>query len=167
MEAARLPAHEELERVAELHRLAVTTARPDRGGEVFATRETAGEPLVEWLAQRLGGGGVWVGTIDDSIVGYAVAEVEELRGGSRLARLEAIYVEPEARGVGVGATLMAAVLSFADVQNCAGVDAWALPGDRLTKNFFEGMGFSARLLVMHHRTSHAPPLEARVRPSLP
>jgi GNAT superfamily N-acetyltransferase len=151
MEAARLPAPDELERVAELHRLAVATARPDRGGEIFATRETAGEPLVEWLAGRLGGGGVWVGTIDDSVVGYAVGAVEELREGARLARLEAIYVEPEARGVGVGAALMAAVLAFADAQNCQGVDAWALPGDRHTKNFFEASGFSARLLVMHHR----------------
>ncbi len=151
MEAARPPAPNELERVAELHRLAVATARPDRGGEVFATRETAGEPLTDWLAARLDGGGVWIGTIDDSIVGYAVVDLETLREGALLARLEAIYVEPEARGVGVGAALMAAVLAFADQQKCEGVDAWALPGDRHTKNFFEGTGFSARLLVMHHR----------------
>ena len=39
---------------------------------------------------------------------------------------------------------------FADA-GCVGVDAVALPGHRVTKNFFEGSGFTARKLVMHHR----------------
>ena len=150
MEAARAPREDEVPRLAELHRRAVATAGPERGGEVFAAREAAGEPLEEWVRARLAGGGVWAGTIDDSIVGYAVATVEDLRAGVRLARVEAVYVEPEARGVGVGAALMAAVLEWAKSNGCTGVDAWALPGDRNTKNFFEGSGFSARLLTMHH-----------------
>ena len=36
-------------------------------------------------------------------------------------------------------------------RGCNGVDATALPGNRATKNFFEMSGFTARLLVMHHR----------------
>jgi hypothetical protein len=32
-----------------------------------------------------------------------------------------------------------------------GIDAFALPGMRETKNFFEGSGFTARLLVMHRQ----------------
>lgn len=150
MEAARPPRDEEIPRLAELHRLAVAAATPERGGEVFAARETAGEPLEDWLRQRFEHGGVWAGTIDDSVVGYAVTTVEEARAGVRLARVEALFVEEGARGVGVGAALMAAILEWAAARQCTGVDAWALPGDRHTKNFFEASGFSARLLTMHH-----------------
>ena len=32
-----------------------------------------------------------------------------------------------------------------------GIDATALPGDRLAKNFFESAGFKARRLIMHKR----------------
>lgn len=157
MEAARSPRPDEIPRLAELHRLAVANTLPERGGEVFAARETAGEPLEDWLRQRSADGGVWAGTIDDSVVGYAVARVEQARSDVRLARVEALFVEEAARGVGVGAALMAAVLEWAKSKACTGVDAWALPGDRHTKNFFEGSGFSARLLTMHH--SFGPPRE--------
>lgn len=150
MEAARAPREDELPRLAELHRLAVAATLPERGGEVFAARETAGEPLEDWLRERLSGGGVWAGTIDDSIVGYAAAAIEEARNGIRLARIEALFVEEEARGVGVGAAMIAAILEWSVANKCTGIDAWALPGDRNTKNFFEGSGFSARLLTMHH-----------------
>ena len=150
MEAARAPRDDELPRLAELHRLAVSATLPERGGEVFAARETAGEPLEDWLRDRASRGGVWAGTVDESVVGYAVAIIEDARAGVRLARIEALFVEEGARGVGVGAAMMAAVLEWSAANKCTGVDAWALPGDRNTKNFFEGSGFSARLLTMHH-----------------
>lgn len=117
---------------------------------MFAARETAGEPVEDWLRDRAARGGVWAGTVDESVVGYAVAAIEDARGGMRLARIEALFVEAGARGVGVGAAMMAAVLDWSATNSCTGVDAWALPGDRNTKNFFEGSGFSARLLTMHH-----------------
>jgi hypothetical protein len=41
------------------------------------------------------------------------------------------------------------------LRGCSGVDATALPGNRATKNFFEESGFTARLLVMHHRLDKA------------
>jgi GNAT superfamily N-acetyltransferase len=68
-----------------------------------------------------------------------------------LGVIEDIYVEPEARAVGVGEAMMASALEWFTAEGCKGVDAYALPGDRHTKNFFEESGFSARLLVMHHR----------------
>jgi hypothetical protein len=46
---------------------------------------------------------------------------------------------------------MEAILAWCGEQGCNAVDAYALPGDRQTKNFFEESGFTARLLVMHHR----------------
>jgi GNAT superfamily N-acetyltransferase len=94
---------------------------------------------------------VWTGTIDDAVIGYAVARVEPLRTGVNLGVIEDIYVETEGRAIGVGEALMGAALEWFSAEGCKGVDAYALPGDRHTKNFFEGSGFSARLLVMHHR----------------
>jgi len=84
-------------------------------------------------------------------VGFASARIEQLRDGTTLGVIGDLYVEPDARGVGVGEALMDALLVWASERGCQGVDATALPGDRATKNFFEGSGFTARLLVMHHR----------------
>ncbi len=58
-------------------------------------------------------------------------------------------MEPDAREVGVGEAVLARALEWATARGCIGVDAWALPGERATKNFFEAAGFTARLLVVH------------------
>ena len=44
-----------------------------------------------------------------------------------------------------------AALAWCTSRQATAVDAFALPGDRDTKNFFEMSGFTARLLVMHHK----------------
>ena len=94
---------------------------------------------------------VLVGTIDGVVVGYATARTERLRDGSLLGVIGDLFVDEEGRGVGVGEALMDAILAWCSEHGCQGVDALALPGARATKNFFEGSGFTARLLVMHHR----------------
>ncbi|MDH3754909.1 MAG: GNAT family N-acetyltransferase, partial [Acidimicrobiia bacterium] len=71
--------------------------------------------------------------------------------GSRLAVLEQIYVLPEARGVGVGESIMGEVEAFAQSQGCIGIDSLALPGDRATKNFFETFGLVARAITVHRK----------------
>lgn len=92
-----------------------------------------------------------VGTLDDEVVGYAVVRTDALADGRRLARVSDLYVEDAGRGVGVGAAMLGAVVDWAQTTGCIGVDAWALPGERETKNFFEASGFTARLLVVHKR----------------
>jgi GNAT superfamily N-acetyltransferase len=83
------------------------------------------------------------------VIGYGTAQVEVLRDGSRLGVIEEIFVEEEARAVGVGELLVEALVGFCVDAGCTGVDAAALPGHRQAKNFFERAGFTARLLVMH------------------
>jgi GNAT superfamily N-acetyltransferase len=117
-----------------------------RGGELFLRRE--GETLLpEGDAERP----VWVGTIDGEVIGYAAAHTDDVGDGLRLGVIDAIFVEEGARGVGVGEALMGELLAWCRERGCFGVDAAALPGHRSTKNFFEGSGFTARLLLMHHR----------------
>lgn len=124
----------------------------ERGGRLFIGRETAPEPVLDLGdPDRI----VVMGAIDDTVVGYGVGRTEPLREGGRLGIVEELYVEPEARGVAVGEGMMDVLLAWFRDQGCTGVDAAALPGARATKNFFERSGFSARLLVMHHRLGDA------------
>ena len=68
-----------------------------------------------------------------------------------------LWVDPEARSVSVGEAMLNAIVEWARSQDCASVDAYALPGERITKNFFEAAGFKARLLTVHHRLDDATP----------
>jgi GNAT superfamily N-acetyltransferase len=92
---------------------------------------------------------VVVGEYDDVVVGYAALHVERLPDGSDLAVIDDIYVEPDAREVGVGDVVMRAVLDWCRARHCRGVDAVALPGNRAIKNFFERFGLTARAIVVH------------------
>jgi GNAT superfamily N-acetyltransferase len=89
-----------------------------------------------------------VGTIDDVVVGYALARSDVRADGQRVSAVSDLWVEEAARGVGVGAALIAAIMEWATSKGCVALDAWALPGERLTKNFFEAAGLTARLLIV-------------------
>lgn len=146
-------------RLAELCRDALDELRArERGGSVFVAREARAEPVEESLARAVVDPGllVVVGTIDQTVLGYATGRVEALRDGRCLGVIDDLFVEEEARAVGVGEAMMDLLLAWFRDRGCAGVDATALPGARETKNFFEESGFSARLLVMHHRMEGRP-----------
>lgn len=93
---------------------------------------------------------VVIGTLDDVEVGFALARYEVV-GLTPIGKVEAIYVEPEGRQVGVGEAMVGAITEWCHHRGCRGVDAPALPGSRPAKAFFEDNGFVARLLVMHRR----------------
>jgi ribosomal protein S18 acetylase RimI-like enzyme len=151
VEAARPATRDDLPSLAELARLAIEELRPTKGGELWARREARAEPLDATLAADLANPDacVLVGTIDDVVVGYAVAVIEPLHDGSSLARVTDLYAQPEAREVGVGEQLLDAVIEWATERRCAGVDSLVLPGNRQTKNFFESFGLVARAIVVH------------------
>jgi GNAT superfamily N-acetyltransferase len=151
IEAARPASSDDLPRIAELARAAIAELRSTKGGEVWARREARKEPIDGSLAADLANGSalVLVGEIDDVVIGYAVAVIDEMSDGSALARLTDVYVEPEARGVGVGELLLDAVVAWATTRGCRGIDSLALPGNRETKNFFESFGLVARAIVVH------------------
>jgi GNAT superfamily N-acetyltransferase len=152
-EEARLATAADAPRLAELSRAVRDEMTQLRGGPLFLAREARAEPLEDGFASEIADPHhlVLAGTIDDVVLGYAAARVEQLRTGDVLAVLTDLYVEPDARAVGVGECLMEAVLQWCKEQHATAVDTYALPGDRDTKNFFEMSGFTARLLVMHHK----------------
>ena len=151
MECARPATESDAARVVELARQLRDELRPMRGGEIWYEREARPEPLDVAYSELLGDPDalVAVGCIDDVVFGFAAARVEPLRGGANLGVLTELFVEADARSVGVGEALVDLVVEFCTRRGCIGVDATALPGHRAAKNFFEGHGFTARALVMH------------------
>jgi GNAT superfamily N-acetyltransferase len=140
----------DLDELTRLARRALGELAGGRGGTAYLATEARGEPVRDSLAadvtdrDRL----VLVGALGSVVVAYAVVAVEATRGPDR-AVVTDLYVEPEARGVGLGRNLMDAVVRWAEERGCGGIDSVALPGDRATKNFFEGFGLVARLITVH------------------
>lgn len=92
------------------------------------------------------------GTLDGVVTGFAQGHLEVATTGVatvRRAVLDACYVEPDARGMGLGRLLLDALVAWAGDKDCDGIDGAALPGDRAAKNFFEAAGFKARMLTMY------------------
>jgi len=150
MEAARPAVAADRADVVRLARLARDEALDKRGGPLFVNDGLRGEPLEALVPDSPSPDDlVVVGTIDEIIVGYAVVQARELRTGQRLGVIHELFVHPEARAVSVGETMMDHIVEFATARGCIGLDAFALPGDRQTKNFFETFGLVARGIVVH------------------
>jgi ribosomal protein S18 acetylase RimI-like enzyme len=151
MEAARAATEADIPRLVELAGELRGELRIMRGGALWELRESRVQPIVELFEKLLSRDDavVLVGTIDDVVVGYASMELETLSDGRRLAVIGDLFVEPDARAVGVGEALAADLVTHAAAAGCLGIDAFALPGHRQAKNFFERSGFTARALVMH------------------
>ncbi len=142
----------ELERLAGLAFEHLTT---QKGGAVYRLRDARTDPVAPSLGEDVAAAAaaparrtVLVGSLGDVPVGFATAHVVDTAGGP-LAVVGELYVEPEARRVGLGHLLMRSLVDWATAAGCVGIDAEALPGDRDTKNFFEGLGLVARKITVH------------------
>ncbi|MGA2803085.1 MAG: GNAT family N-acetyltransferase [Acidimicrobiales bacterium] len=150
---ARVGTEADLRTLAELYRACRAALAGERGGSVHVLKEAFADPLEPHFRamvhddRRL----VLLGTIDDVAVGLGVARLEEIPESARLATVEVLYVDPPAREVGVGEKLLAEVTDWATGRGATGIDVPVLPGMRTSKNFLEGSGFAARLLIMHRR----------------
>jgi GNAT superfamily N-acetyltransferase len=141
----------DLGRIAELARAMRAELTPMKGGVLWAVREARPEPLEEAYGTLLDreDARLVVGTVDSVVIGFGAVVVEVLRSGEPLGVVTDLFVEPEARAVGVGEALAGDLVDFCTARKCVGVDAMALPGHRAAKNFFEDSGFTARAIVMH------------------
>ncbi len=127
MEGTRPARREDAERCGQLCEEALDHLQRVRGGPLFARRETG---LVAHALLRPGGldrlladhrRRVLVGTVDDAVVGVATGRIDAV-GETRLGLVDACYVEPGARGVGVGGALLQALVAWFEDSGCRGVD---------------------------------------------
>ncbi|CAN5605878.1 hypothetical protein BH20ACT2_BH20ACT2_06200 [soil metagenome] len=152
-EAAR-PAHPaDLAEVVDLARVAIGELALTKGGAQWARRHARPEPLDASVAATLDDDDqhLVVGTIDGSVVGYGAVRRDTLRDGGVIGVIDDLFVDPDARGVGVGEAMMDQLLDWCRRCGCEGVDGLALPGNRATKNFFERYGLVARAILVHKR----------------
>src|SRR5438477_4928046 len=106
LEAARPATEADLPRMAGLARTALGELSGERGGVVFLGREARREPIEVSLKAAVADEPdsvhrAWVGTVDDVVVGYLVARIEDLADGRRLGVVEDVFVEEQARGIGI------------------------------------------------------------------
>ncbi|NND03881.1 MAG: GNAT family N-acetyltransferase [Acidimicrobiia bacterium] len=94
-----------------------------------------------------------VGLIDDVPLGFIWMRLEELlpqADGAQVGSVRLVFVQIEARGVGVGEAMIMTIMDDFRSRGVRLFDSHVSPGHRLAKNFFESNGFSARRIVMHH-----------------
>jgi GNAT superfamily N-acetyltransferase len=154
IEAVRPALDADAPRLSEMAQELLATVAGQRGGPLLLAPADRGADPGQ-VGHRLGGlladrsALVLVGTLDDVVTGFSVCRVVDQGLPARSGVLDACYVEPGARGVGLGRLLLDASLSWLEEQGCGGVDGIALPGDRGAKNFYESAGFKARMLTMY------------------
>lgn len=62
--------------------------------------------------------------------------------------IDLLYVEPEAREIGIGNEMMLCVIAQLRERGVSTINAAALPGDRSTKNLFERHGLVAQMITV-------------------
>jgi GNAT superfamily N-acetyltransferase len=151
MHGARLATPDDLPDLERLAAAAVAELLPQRGGAMWARTIGRRPPYRDGLVHALDDPDAVVisGLIDDTVVGYAVARLDEVADGGHLAVIEDLFTEPDARSVGVGEAVLEQLVSWANAKGAIGLDAIVLPGARHSKNFFETFGLRARALVVH------------------
>jgi GNAT superfamily N-acetyltransferase len=122
--------------------------RKARGGAMYLERHAAQLPVLrlDWSGETRR---VWLGGLENVELGYLLAAVVALPSGAMLGVIEGVYVEPDARGCGIGELMTSVAIDWFRAHGCVGVEATALPGERATKNFFEEHGLKARLLTVY------------------
>lgn len=91
---------------------------------------------------------VLVAGFDDVPLGYLCANMST---PSAVPLIESVYVTVDVRQLGLGDGLVSAAIEASRKIGAVVIDAFALPGDRETKNLFERSGLTARLLIVSKR----------------
>jgi putative acetyltransferase len=108
--------------LAVLHRLTVKTSLP-----YLPDLHTAEEDLAFFSATLFPANDIWAAEMDGAILGYAAASP---------GWLNHLYVHPHHQGAGVGAALLAQVMSGAD-----DLQLWAFQKNTRARGFYERRGF--------------------------
>ncbi len=146
-ESARFAKQEDLGTFRTLHAMSRSLIADHKGGDYWLDKEAfqnSGESLFIEVQQSESSVCI-MGLYDDYPVGFLIGEIHNLLGAIAVDIRE-VFVEPDARSVGVGETMMDALSEWAHTQSATYLTSRALPGDRALKNFFERYRITARLI---------------------
>jgi GNAT superfamily N-acetyltransferase len=132
-----------------LREVIATELSDERGGPLFlaeAKRTTIETMLATIAADQAHLLGAFS---DGALIGWAYVRLHTLPDNRILGIIDELGVHPDGRQLGAGELLLEHVLAWCRTKGCVGVDSYALPGARETKNFFETFGMKARLLTVH------------------
>ncbi len=132
------------DQLRQLEREARDSLDGQRGGDRWLDEHPE---IGDGWAQRCTDVDVYVGSIDDVVIAYLVAEL----GDDAIVRIDQVWVTPEARELGFGDELLATAIQAARQKGAIAVEGQALPGDRHTKNLYERAGIVARLITTFRR----------------
>jgi GNAT superfamily N-acetyltransferase len=157
-EGARPASSEDLPRLDALLSEALRAIASARGGPELLEDEHSALSGAGTLGRLLEGQDSFLagGWYEDALVGIAVAHLARFGKGACRGVLDLVYVEPEAREMGVGESLLRAVIEWCTEHGCEALDAPTLPGDRKTKSLLERHAFRARKIVMTGSLSPLP-----------
>lgn len=129
------PAVEVTDGLMVLFNHATNTALNHRGGPAMLHSILLDEEPEAFLQAVVARNELWTAQMGENLIGFALC---------RNGLIEAVYVQKSSRRQGVGTSLVRAIMTAVSEP----VDAYALPGDRATKSFYESLGWKARLLTM-------------------
>jgi ribosomal protein S18 acetylase RimI-like enzyme len=140
-----------LETLTFLRKEAILELKNKRGGEVLLNLDSFSEDSNKNFSYWFNSAdhSVFTGSFGDAIVAYGVLEFLKTNDNQRIASIKEIFVLEDARSVGVGESLIHLMTNTAIEHKAVGIDSFALPGDRETKNFFETQGMVARLIHVY------------------
>tara|TARA_B100000929_G_scaffold78651_1_gene61393 strand:+ start:106 stop:582 length:477 start_codon:yes stop_codon:yes gene_type:complete len=150
-ESSRLASIDDLETLIFLRKEAISELKNKRGGEVLLNLDSFSEDSSENFSYWFDSSDhrIFTGLFGDAVVAYGVLEFSKTNDNQKIASIKEIFVLKDARSVGVGESVIHSITNEAIEHNAIGIDSFALPGDRETKNFFETQGMVARLIHVY------------------
>ncbi len=149
MPGSREAGIDDLEILEELIETARKEVLQQRGGELYLLTET--RQNFAGLADELKDtkSRIIVGTYDSAVVGWGLAFEIRISDNLKIGKIRELFVQPEARGVGVGEAIVSDLIDWIQSQGYAGVEGTALPGNRESKGIFERFGIKTRMLTLY------------------
>lgn len=145
----RVAGDDDVDSIVSLVAAAHAELGPERGGETWTQSEARPAPFrLSVIADMASNAHVVVAGIDDVVLGVAITKTRTRHDGRLVAHVGELIVDPPARGIGLGASLLDDATVWAARVGAVGIESVALPGQRATKNFFEAAGMKARLLTV-------------------
>ncbi len=158
MEASRPAGEHDIARIVELAHVMRAELSVMKGGAIWLQREAWPDPLDARIPRAASNGTTRSSSSAPSTTSCSASGRQWSNGcgpATSLGVITDLFVEEGAREVGIGEEIMDDLVAFCTERGCIGIDGFALPGHRATKNFFEENHFTARMLTMHHRLAPA------------